>query len=359
MRGLPRAVKNSLQKARDSALLAVEVYNKPAVTFKSGGYITLMVIAWTALFHAIFFRRPKVKPYYWDEDYKHRYKRVDGDYKHWELKTCLEQYYGDDTGNPVRKNLEFFISLRNKIEHRSLPELDSTIFGECQAMLLNFDEMLEKEFGPRYCIRQSLSFALQLYPSAENLGEAVKKNKSARTAADFIEQYRSSISADTLQSGKFSFKAFLIQVANHPSKDTLPIQFVQYDKLSEEEKKNMEPLIAMVKYKRPPVADADTLRAGEVAKRVQAALGNPKILQGGYERPKFGLGWHTKCWKHFKIRPAGGSPNPEQTDTKYCIYNKRHNDYGYTEEWVKFLIEKFKDGGEYKKIFAKQEACKL
>jgi hypothetical protein len=36
MRGLPRQVKAALEKARDSALLAVEVYNKPAVKFKSG-----------------------------------------------------------------------------------------------------------------------------------------------------------------------------------------------------------------------------------------------------------------------------------------------------------------------------------
>jgi hypothetical protein len=35
MRGLPRAVKDAVQKSLDSALLAVEVYNKPAVTFKS------------------------------------------------------------------------------------------------------------------------------------------------------------------------------------------------------------------------------------------------------------------------------------------------------------------------------------
>lgn len=51
------------QKAKDSALLAVEVYNKPAVKFKSEGYIALMVMAWTALMHAIFLRKGK-SPYY-------------------------------------------------------------------------------------------------------------------------------------------------------------------------------------------------------------------------------------------------------------------------------------------------------
>ena len=214
MKGLPRAVKDALQKARDSALLAVEIYNKPAVTFKSGGYITLMVIAWTSLFHAIFYRKG-VKPYYRKPN--RRYERVDGDYRHWELGECLKQYYGDDTGNPVRKNIEFFIPLRNKIEHRSLPEIDSSIFGECQAMLLNFDTLLEQELGTRYCLRESLSFALQMFPLTSNLAEAVKRNRAAKAAVEFIEQYRSSISADVHQSGQYAFKAFLIQVAN--SKD--------------------------------------------------------------------------------------------------------------------------------------------
>ena len=270
MRGLPRAVRVALQKARDCALLAVEVYNKPAATFKSGCYITLMVIAWTALFHAVFYRR-KIKPYY--RKSARRYARVDGDYKHWELGECLKQYYREDAGNPVRKNLEFFIPLRNKVEHCSLPEIDSNIFGECQAMLLNFDEMLEREFGVKHCLRQSLSFALQMYPSSSNLAEAVKRNRAAGAAVEFIEQYRSSISADIIQSGQYAFKAFLIQVANHQSKDALSIQFVHYDKLTDEQKKGIEPLVAMVKYKHVPVANANTIPAGRVAKRVQEALG--------------------------------------------------------------------------------------
>jgi hypothetical protein len=55
MRGLPIKVKEHIEKARDSAILAVEIYNKPAVKFKSGGYISLMIIAWSSLFHAVFF----------------------------------------------------------------------------------------------------------------------------------------------------------------------------------------------------------------------------------------------------------------------------------------------------------------
>jgi hypothetical protein len=78
--------------------------------------------------------------------------------------------------------------MRNKIEHRSMPELDPSIFGECQAMLLNFDDLLGKEFGDKNRIRQCLSFALQMYPAAENLAEAVKRNRGVRAAAEFVEQ---------------------------------------------------------------------------------------------------------------------------------------------------------------------------
>ncbi|MCD6501372.1 DUF3644 domain-containing protein, partial [bacterium] len=130
-RGLPKKVKSSLEKAKDSALLAVETYNKPAITFKSGAYVVLMSIAWTCFFHAVFFRK-KIKPYYKDKR-GWRYLIVDGDYKYWELSKCINEYFGSDTGDPIRKNLEFFSGLRNKIVHKSIPSIDSDIFGECQA----------------------------------------------------------------------------------------------------------------------------------------------------------------------------------------------------------------------------------
>lgn len=353
MRGYSHAVRGCLQKARDSALLAVEVYNKPSASFKSSAYVTLMVIAWTALFHAVFFKR-KNKPYY--KKLNRRFERVDGEPRHWELTECLRQYYGSDTGNPVRKNLEFFIPLRNKIEHRSLPELDSSIFGECQAMLLNFDECIEQEFGATWCIRQCLSFALQMYPTTESLTQAVFKNKAARAAAEFVQQYRSSLDPGVFASGKYAFKAFLIQVANHPSQDTLSIQFRNYDKLTEQEKAEVDRLVVAVKYKQPSIANADTIRAGEVCERVQKAFGDPKVFRGPKQIDKYNKGWHTKCWARFSVRPSGGSANPEHTDTRYCIYDKRHNDYGYTNAWVDFLIDKFKNDKLYEELYTRDEA---
>jgi hypothetical protein len=353
MKRYGRAVRNALEKALDSALLAVEVYNKPAVKFKSGGYIALMVIAWTALFHAIFFKKNR-KPFY--KKSNGRYIKTGGDYRYWELDECLSQYYGSETMNAVRKNLEFFIPLRNKIEHRSIPELDANIFGECQAMLLNFDEIVEKEFGSKHRLRECLSFSLQMFPSAEGLVDAITRNPAAKPIADFIQRYRSTVSPETLASGKYSFKAFLIQVANHPSSSAPSIQFLHYDKLTDDQKKQASHLVAMVKTKTVPVLNPDTMKAGQVVKKVQQGLGNPKVLRGGKQADKFTMDTHTRCWRQYKVRPPKGSQTPWETDPKYSVYDKLHNDYGYTQEWVDFLIEELKNDAKFGVLCKQSEA---
>ncbi len=336
-RGLPKAVRKCLEKSHDSALLAVETYNKPAVKFKSGGYIVLMVISWTSLFHAIFFRQKK-KPFYKKNN---RFIKKDGDYCYWELSICLNKYFGSDTNNPIRKNLEFFVPLRNMVEHKSIPEIDSDIFAECQSLLLNYDKVMEKEFGVKYCLRESLSFALQFYPSSKSLNNAIQANPTTKPVIDFIKAYRSSISTDIINSGEYSFKAFLIQVANHQTKNTLPIQFIAYDKLDDAQKTNVNRVAALVKNKfiQVPVTNKDLLKPGVVVNKVQTSLGNPSIMKSGKEKDKFQMDTHTRCWKKYEVRPLNNSENPEVTIPEYCVYDQPNQTYLYTEDWVDYLIE--------------------
>jgi Protein of unknown function (DUF3644) len=350
MKRLTKSVKISLEKARDASLLAVEVYNKPAVKFKSGGYIAMMIIAWTALFHSIFLKR-KIKPYY--RENKRKFARKEGDFIYWDLSQSLKEYFRSDSSNPIKTNLEFFIPLRNKIEHKSLPEIDSDIFGECQAMLLNFDEIVEKEFGVQFCLRESLSFSLQLFPSTESLSKATKNNKAIKPITDFINNYRSSVSTEVFESNKYTFKAFLIQVTNHQSKDALPIQFVHYDKLTEGQKAELGKFVAMVKFKEVGIANEDKIKSGEVVKLVQEGLGNIKVARFKKQVNKFNADTHTRCWKKYNVRPDGKSKTPQQTDSRFCVYDKPHKDYLYTKDWVKFLITKMKVEDEYTSLYIK------
>ena len=124
--------KNILEGSIDAALLAVEVYNKPRTTFRSQAYIVLMIIAWTRLFHA-YFNITIGNKYYYKEP-NGRYQDINGERKAWELKTCINKYEEyENLSKAVMTNLQFFIGLRNKIEHRNVAkkEVDVLIFGEC------------------------------------------------------------------------------------------------------------------------------------------------------------------------------------------------------------------------------------
>ncbi len=308
-----------------------------------------MVIAWTALMHAIFLRRDQM-PYYRHKN--GRFVKIDGEFKHWELGECARQYWGEDNGSATRKNIEFFIPLRNKIEHRHIPALDASIFGECQALLLNFDALLGAEFGTRYQLRESLSFSLQLFPSGANFAAAVKANKTLADVKRFIDNYRSTISTEVMNSGQFAFKAFLIQVANHESADTIPIQFVNFNSLTDEQKAELGKLAVFVKSKPIGVVNAELLKPSAVVKAVKQKLGNPMVERNGKPVAKFTSDTHVRCWRHFKVRPGGGVKNPEVTNQKFCIYDKAHDDYLYTVDWVNFLVEKIASDADYKAIYA-------
>ena len=332
-----------VQKARDSALLAVEVYNKPAIKFRSSGYITLMVIAWTALLHAVFLRSG-VKPYYKLEN--GRFDKRDGDYRHWELTECVKQYWKTKTQHPARRNIELFIPLRNKIEHRHLPELDGAIFGECQALLLNFDELLGQHFGASQQLRESLSFSLQLFPTGESFAQAVIANKQHAEVKKFLDDYRGMLTAEVSGSGQFAFKAFLIQVANHSSTDALAIQFFNRDKLTEHQKTEFDKFAVMIKEKNGSV-NGGFLKPSSVVAQVQHALGDLKVDRPTGPVDKFNSTTHQRCWKRYNVRPASHAKIPELTNKDYCEYDPVHKDYIYTLAWVNFLIEKMKDSGEY------------
>lgn len=263
MRGEPVIVKQLLQKAKDSALLAIEFYNKPAVSFKSEGFITMMCIAWTSLFHAYFFKN-KIKPYHKknENSKRSRYDTIpielaDGkkikENKWWELSECLNNFYKSESNNPVRKNLEFFYKIRNMIEHRNNPELDPNLYAECQANILNFNNFLKEHFGEKHSLDYMLSYTIQMFKSNKNLFEATNselKKKNALEIVEFIKSFRTSLSSDVFESPEYAYKAVLIQVKNHESKDTLPLKFINEKDLTDEQKEQLKNMgIVLIKEK--------------------------------------------------------------------------------------------------------------
>ncbi|GBE17185.1 hypothetical protein BMS3Abin15_01022 [bacterium BMS3Abin15] len=321
-RGLPKKVLALLEKAKDSALLAVEIYNKPRTSFKSSGFITLMTIAYAALFHA-YFEKKGIKYFHRKKDSR-RYERVDGDYKAWELPRCAEEYYKSKS-EPIYKNIDFIYRIRNKIEHRFIPEIDNHILGECQAMLINFEYMLEKHFGIKHSISDILNIPLQTSRGKRK----IPSSTDAQKVIDFIKNYRSSLSKKIKDSQNFSFKVFLVpKIGNHRNTSDVAIEFVDFDLDDKNQLGNIEQIQALIKYKQVPVANQGKYRVKDVISEIKTKTGK-----------KLTPHWHVQMWKKYKVRPGAHESKKDKCKPRYCQYDVVHNDYVYTEDWVNLLIK--------------------
>ena len=331
-RRFSESVRGNIEKCRAAAVAAVDVYNRPGPRFRTAHFVVLIIISWTALFHAIFYRKG-LKPWYRKSHMKAvRYVKVDGDPKHWDLSECLTRYFCG-TNPPERANLEFLLGLRNKIEHRHLPQLDASLYGECQATLMNLEAILVQEFGERFALTEQLAVSIQFsrrIPEEKRSAARELASREARSVMEYTEKFRGNLPAAVLNSMKYSFNVFLVpRVVNRENAADAAVQFITVDEANSDELERLSKLNVLIKEKHVPVANLHLLRPKQVVEAVSA------------KRPsrRFTMGMHTESWKKFKVRPKSGSKTPVKTDSRYCVYDPAHGDYLYTQAWVNFLVK--------------------
>ena len=114
-----------------------------------------------------------------------------------------------------------------------MPELDNHIFGECQACLLNFEDVLLKEFGSQNCLSDCLSLAVQFSRLRNEDQEKAVARLLQPLRADvrgYIDTFRSTLSHRTTDDLQYSYKVFLIpKVVNNQGQADLAVEFVKFD----------------------------------------------------------------------------------------------------------------------------------
>ena len=346
-----RRIELHLQKAREAALGAVENYNRIGTGFRTRTYVLLMTVAWTSCFHAIFYNR-KVKPWYVKKGTGKaiRYEREDGEPRHWDLSECIRQYWGGNRPAP-RRNIEFFLGLRNKIEHRFFPELDPALYGECQAMLLNFEDLLLQEFGKGTALLDQIGVALQFSAIRPQQQEEALRRLQGSALGDireYVETFRAGLPPEILESSQYSLRVFLIpKLENTPRLADLSIEFVQHESTSPITEE-LRRVTALIREKRIPVVSEGLLKPMAVVKKVKARIPF-----------KFTTDTHTRSWKYYKVRPPAGSENPDITRSEFCVYDQLADGYGYTEAWVNYLSMNLADPFEYEAVTGRSPICEI
>lgn len=273
-----------LNKSREAALAAVQIFNNPNVTFKSETYIVLMNIAWTYLLHA--YRAKKVDYRYFVQGSKRKqYERTkNGAYKHWELERCI-----NDKQCPIEReviqNLKFLIGLRHEIEHQMTTRIDDLLSARFQACCINYHNAITSLFGEEYGIAKHLAVSLQFSSLSREQVDTLEQQAGLPSHIKrYIEGFDSALPPNEFASSKFAYRViFVPKTVNHPNQADQVITFVK--------------------------ADSETAKTANAAYAVIRETERPKWLPSlivakvkaeGF--PKFGMSSHTDLWRSLMPR---------------------------------------------------------
>lgn len=323
-----------LDASREEAVLAVKLFNDPTGERSLEAFVVHMHLAWLYLLQAEWtkagmdYRVPNPARKGW-------FKKIDGEHQTPSLEWFVKEKWND--GSAVRANLEFFVRLRNKIEHRhsgSNDALSTVISGQCHALLLNYEEGIVSVGGQRDSLATVLRFPVFVGGFTDHGKDSIVKltNSLPADLRTFLADYDKSLNNAVSRDPGYCLRLSVVLEKGNRKGD-LSMQYLKMDDMDEEARKVLEDAAAkgvMITHtKQVQIANLGLLKAGTMKDNVAAAL--PYV---------FNMSHFTAAYKIGKFRPPNGAPNPHETREDFAIYDEAHNDYTYTPAYQKYLIKK-------------------
>ncbi|MBE5471748.1 DUF3644 domain-containing protein [Mycobacteroides abscessus] len=341
----PARWKSSVDAARAEACLAVRLYNDPAEQRSFEAFIVHMHLAWLYLLHATF-QRDGIDYRYRRRDNPRLLEKVDGEPKTWELAKCVAEHWTDQ--DPVRANIEFFIALRNKIEHRYTrfqQELAIAVGGRSQAFLLNFEEELTKQFGPDVSLATVLRFPMFI-GSFTAEGQSALERLHAKLPAglrQFIVSSTAGLPDDVVADAKYDMRLRVyLELVKNPA-SALPIKFIREDDMTDDQRKLLKDTgLVIVREQQRDVTNCGWMKPHQVVTAVSARI--PYV---------YNMSHFVQGWKAEGIRPSSDSKQPARTKEQYCRYDEPHRDYTYSEAYVEHLVRHLDTESGFQKLTGK------
>lgn len=332
-----------VKASQQEALLAVDLYNRRGNDRLLEAFYVHMHIAWLYLLHAECARD--------GTDYRYRDAAghlvlIDGEAKTWELQRCVENRWPNEN-DPIRRNLELTVAIRNKIEHRWQQALTFATSGYAQALVLNYESEMVDAFGPKCSLADDLRFPLFLTTFTQ---EGVERMIAAQRALPqrlrrLVVNFDADLDEAVRYDQRYEFRVHLLPRTGPKSEADVSMSFVREDALSQEDRAALQELgktgTVVVRERTRTIVNAGLLRPAEVARSVDARLPY-----------RFGLYSHfPPMWKALEARPPRGSEHPERTREEYCIYDGSHGDYLYTEAFVDKVVSMLDTEAKWLSIF--------
>jgi len=320
--------RHTLNEWRRLAIKAVDEYNSSAGHYAD--FIGTMVRAWLYLLQAEF-QRDKTDDRYWDRDGK-LVRLKGGEHKRWDVTECVQNAYPQNN-DPVRLNLELFILLRNKVEHRFEAALKEIAGGKAHALVINYERRLAAVFGADQSLGSELRLPIFVESITATAGgrQSIADTRALRAARTILSKFDADLDPAVLDDAKYDYRVRLVPTTASQAASQAAIEFVDLDAVTDEQRQALIQAgrtgAVITKPRLVPVASKDDMLPKKVVAEVNALV--PYV---------FNMGMHTALWKKLRVRPDGPARPGIVTDDRYCLVNGPTNQFVYTPAWVKKIV---------------------
>ena len=171
-------------------------------------------------------------------DYRFKRKAADGTIevvktengadRYWELGKCLRANECP-VDKAVKDNLEFLLELRHEIEHRSTNRIDDAVSSKLQSCAINFNDTIEKLFGPQFGLERRLPIALQFVTFSPDQREVLKRAGGLPdNVATMMDAFHAKLTPDEAADSRFAFRVtFVPLTVGRPKNADAAYQLVQ------------------------------------------------------------------------------------------------------------------------------------
>ena len=346
----PPAWRRTLNEARRPILVAVDFYNRPGDRRSYPDFIVHGHLAWQNLLQAdrirrgqeIFYREPGPRGAF--------HRNPDGSKRTWDLTHSLKFEFAD--GDPIRANIEFFIGLRNVVEHYFQDAVLAETAAEAHAYVINFETELVSRFGESETLATELKlplFVQSLAPARYHEQRALRRALPS-SASNFISEFRTHVSSEVADDERFAYRLLLVPMKGPKTEADVALNFVRQEDLTDAERKKLlgkeGSVIIAEKYR--DAVHGDEMLPAKAAEAVQARI--PFT---------FGPNDFTRLRKAWQIGPVrSGSKDQLAKSPGFCAYSPAFSQFVYRPKLVDRMVAALSSADDYERLLGKRAVLK-
>lgn len=346
----PPAWRYTLDEGRRQALVAIDFYNRPGDRRSFSDFIVHIHLAWQNLLHADRIRR-KAEIFYRESGGRRLFKRnPDGSKKTWDLSQCVKHEFKDN--DPIKANIDFFIGLRNHVEHRFQDSVLVATAAEAHACIINFEGELVRRFGPSETLGSELKFPVfvqSLSPSRYEEQRDLRRGLPS-TVSTFITEYQSNLPDEVRSDERFAYRLLLLPMKGPKTEADLALNFVRQDDLTEEE------LQALLGQQGSVIVAEKYREAVHGDEMLPKALADAVMVRIPFT---FGVNDFTIVRKAWEIGPVkSGSKEQFPKSDGYCVYSPAFKQFVYRPKLVDRIVEATSSSEDYEALLRRMPVLK-